>query len=240
MLPAAWLGVMLLQAPSCGGDAARHLANAMRLGEVFNLAGAAESYSAAAASGCAAAQVAAAYVHGLVAAHRADAQFGSAESLQPLKEAIADLERRVADDPAARIAQAVLRAAMPAAQHERAEMALFIEEMLRLERLQLEAGLPGLPVVTAHEAAGQFWLQLHVYDEATRAFDVAARRIGMTPHVMLGAARAAVGRRDVPQACVQYAALVAWWANRANAPAEVTEAQTYVKQPQCQARPARK
>jgi hypothetical protein len=235
MLAAVWFAVIFLQAPSCGGDAARHLANAMRMGEVFELAGAADAYSAAAASGCAAAQVAATYVRGLVAARGADTQFGSPESLQPLKQAIAALEPFAPGDPYARIAQTVLRAAMPAAQHERAEMALFIDEMLRLETVQLEAGLPGLPVLTAHEAAGQFWLQLHVYDEAARAFDVAERRIGRTPHVMLGAARAAVGRRDAAQACAQYGRLVAWWANRAMPSAEITEAQGHLKQPQCRA-----
>ena len=229
----AFLLLILLQnAPSCGGEATRHLATAMRLGQAFDLPAAADAFAAAAKSGCAAAQVAATYVRGLVAARQADAQFGSAESLQPLRQAIASLESQ-SGDPVARMAHAVLRAAMPAAQHERAEMTLFIEEMLRLETLQLEAGLPGLPVISAHEAAGQFWLQLHAWDEAARAFEEASRQIGTTPHVLIGLARAASGRRDVPRACERYNQLVAWWANRTDPPAEVTEAQAFVKQPQC-------
>jgi hypothetical protein len=122
---------------------------------------------------------------------------------------------------------------MPAAQHERAEMSLFIDEMLRMESLQLEARQPALPVLSAHEAAGRFWLQLHLYEEARRAFEVAGDRIGQTPHVMLGAARAAAGRRDLPAACEQYRRLVAWWNDRAASPPEITEARTFVKQPSC-------
>jgi hypothetical protein len=117
-------------------------------------------------------------------------------------------------------------------------MALLIDEMLRQESLQLEAGLPGLPVLSAHEAAGYFWLQLRVWDEAVRAFDVAAARIGARSHVMLGAARSAAGARNVVAACGHYTRLLAWWGTRPGAPAEVEEAQKYVHQPQCTA-PAR-
>ena len=205
----------------------------MRLGEAFDLAGAADAYAAAAASGCAPAQILATYVRGLIAARHADAQFGSATSLEPLNQAIASLESHRATDAIARIAHAVLRAALPAAQHERAEMALFIEEMLRLETIQLEARQPGLPVVTAHEAAGQFWLQLHLWEEATRAFALAGQRIGATPHVMLGLARAAAGRQEAATACEQYTRLVEWWGTRPGTPAEITEARAYVEQQQC-------
>ena len=131
---------------------------------------------------------------------------------------------------------AVLRAAIPAAQHERPEMALRIEEMLRHESLQLEAKQPPLPVLSAHEAAGYFWLQLHLYVEAGRAFDAAALAVGRTPHVLLGHARTAAGRQD-PAACEQYRRLLSWWGSRPGSPPEVTEAREYVKRPQCAPRP---
>jgi hypothetical protein len=233
------LAIALLQDGPCRGEAARHVAAAQRLGEVFDLAGAADGYAAAAKAGCVDAGKAAIYVRGLIAARAADAQFGSADSLQPLKVAITALEPYAPADPLARAMQAVLRAAMPAAQHERAEMALLIDDMLRRESLQLEAKLPGLPVISAHEAAGYFWLQLRVWDEAARAFDVASRRIGQTPHVMLGAARAASGRQDVTAACEQYTRLVSWWGSRPGTPPEITEARGYVKQRQCTAPAAR-
>jgi len=134
--------------------------------------------------------------------------------------------------------QTVLRAALPAAQHERAEMGLFIEEMLRMESLQLEAQQPPLPVLSAHEAAGQFWLQLHLYEEARRAFERAAQRVGQTPHVMLGAARAAAGLKQVPAACEQYRRLVAWWKDRPGSPPEISEARAFIKQPSCATPPA--
>lgn len=233
------LVIALVQDGSCGGDAARHVAEALRRGEAFDLAGAADGYAAAAKAGCVDAEKAAIYLRGLMAARAADAQFGSTASLQPLKVAISELEPYAAADPVARAMHAVLRAAMPAAQHERAEMALLIDDMLRRESLQLEAKLPGLPVISAHEAAGYFWLQLRVWDEAARAFDTAAKRIGATPHVLLGAARAASGRQDLAAACNHYTRLVSWWGSRPAVPREIIEARAYVKQPQCTAPPAR-
>ena len=98
------LAIALIQ-DACGGEAKRHLADAQRLGESFDLAGAAEAYSAAVASGCSEARAAAIYVRGLIAARAADAQFGSTASLQPLREAISALEPYAAADPVARAMQ---------------------------------------------------------------------------------------------------------------------------------------
>ena len=234
---ALFIAATLLQdATACRGEAARHLTEAARLGETFDLTGAAAEYDAAARAGCAASAVAATYIRGLIAARQADAQFGSAASLEPLKQAISSLESSTAQNPSARAMAAVLRAAIPAAQHERPEMALRIEEMLRHESLQLEAKQPSLPVLSAHEAAGYFWLQLHLYIEAARAFDAAAQAVGRTPYVMLGHARTAAGRQD-PAACEHYRRLVAWWGSRTAAPPEMTEAREYLKRPQCAPRP---
>lgn len=235
-MPSLLVAALLLQDISCGGDAARHLTEAARLGETFDLRGAAAEYEAAARAGCASGAAAATYVRGLIAARQADAQFGSAASLEPLKQAISSLESRAAQNPSARAMLAVLRAAIPAAQHERPEMALRIEEMLRHESLQLEAKQPPLPVLSAHEAAGYFWLQLHLYVEAGRAFDAAAQAVGRTPHVLLGHARTAAGRQD-PAACEHYRRLISWWGSRPKSPPEMTEARDYVKRPQCTPRP---
>jgi len=233
---ALFLAAALLQDVTCRGDAARHLTEAARLGETFDLTGAAAEYDAAARAGCTSGAAAATYVRGLIAARQADAQFGSAASLEPLKQAISSLESRAAQNPSARAMLAVLRAAIPAAQHERPEMALRIEEMLRHESLQLEAKQAALPVLSAHEAAGYFWLQLHLYVEAGRAFDAAAQAVGRTPHVLLGHARTAAGRQD-PAACEHYRRLISWWGSRPESPPEMTEARDYVKRPQCATRP---
>ena len=236
-MPGFLLTALLLQDLTCRGDAARHVSEAIRLGESFDLSGAAAAYAAAERAGCESAAAAAVYLRGLVAGRVADANFASAASLLPLQLAVASLDRPAQDDPVARVMQAVLRAAIPAAQHERPEMELRIEEMLRTESLQLEAKLQPLPVLSAHEVAGYFWLQLHLYDEARRAFEQAARRVGRTSHVLLGTARAAVGRRDPVAACEQYRQLISWWGIRSGAPTEITEAREYLKQPQCSPAP---
>lgn len=233
------IAALLLQDATCHGDAARQMAEAARLGASFDLAGAAAAYEAAARLGCETARAPATFTRGLIAARAADAQFGSAASLQPLRQAIAALEPLASVDPVARAMQAVLLAAVPAAQHERPELALRIDDMLRLESLQLEAKQPPLPVMSAHEAAGYFWLQLHLYDQARNAFAEAARRVGRTAYVLLGAARTSVGRRDVAAACEQYTQLVSWWGRRTGSPPEVIEAREFIVQPQCAATPAR-
>jgi len=239
LLVAILLKTALMQAVPCRGDAARLITEAVSLGEAFDLAGSAAAYATAERAGCLAAAAPAAYLRGLVAAREADAKFGSAASLLPIKLAIASIDRIAATDPVASAMQLVLRASIPAAQHERPEMALLIEEMLRMESLQLEAKQPPLPVLSAHEAAGYFWLQLHLYDEARRAFDAAAQKIGDTPHVLFGTAKAAAGRRDTRLACAQYQRLLSWWGSRAGSPPEITEARGFVRQPLCAAAPVR-
>ena len=233
---ALFLAAALLQDATCRGEAARHLTEAARLGETFDLTGAAAEYDAAARAGCESSAAAAAYIRGVIAARQADAQFGSAASLEPVKQAISSIESHAAQHPLARAMTAVLRAAIPAAQHERPEMALRIEEMLRHESLQLEAKQPRLPVLSAHEAAGYFWLQLHLYVEAGRAFDAAAQAVGRTPYVLLGHARTAAGRQD-PAACEHYRRLISWWGSRPESPPEMTEARDYAKRPLCATRP---
>ena len=128
------------------------------------------------------------YLEGLTAARAAYAEGGSPDSLAPVRAAVATLER-AGTAGLAPIAASVLRAAAAAAQSERDEMTLHLEHALRLELVQLEAGQPLLPGVSAHEAAGDLWLQVHGYEEARRAYERAAARIGMTPRIREGLAR---------------------------------------------------
>src|SRR5205085_2852773 len=104
---------------------------------------------------CTTAEIEAIYIPGWDAAEAAARVGGSPESLAPVRDAIATLERMAggAHGPA-EIARYVLAAAADAAQDERDEMALFLEHAVTLERAQLDAHQPGAPVITAHEAAG--------------------------------------------------------------------------------------
>jgi hypothetical protein len=62
-------------------------------------------------------------------------------------------------------------------------------------------------MITAHEAAGDLWLQVYRYDDARRAYMKAAERIGVTPRITLGLARLAVRIEAVATACKQYQSL---------------------------------
>jgi hypothetical protein len=139
---------------------------------------------------CTAAEVEAVYVRGWDAAQDAARVGGSPESLAPVRDAIATLERMAggAHGPA-EIARYVLAAAADAAQEERDEMALFLEHAVALERVQLDAHQPGAPSITAHEAAGELWLRVRRYDDAKRAYEQARSAIGSTPRIEAGLRR---------------------------------------------------
>jgi len=236
-LAAGLIALALLQAAPCTDAAAQRLGDAARPGEWFDLAAAAAAYEAAAGAGCGAAELAAVYVRNLARARDAYKQGGSPESLREVRAAIAALEQMEGPGLPA-VARAVLQAAAASAQSERDEMALMLDHALRLEAVQLEAGQPPLPAVTAHEAAGDLWLQVHGYDQARRAYLRAAERLGPRPRITLGLARAAARTKDVVAACTHYRELVARWGGRPEEPAEGAEARAYSSEPPCVRAPA--
>ena len=143
--------------------------------------------------------VGALYVRGLELARAAFEQGAPPESLVPVREAIAALGNMSQERPGpAEIARLTLQAAAAAAQSERGEMALYLEHATQMERLQFEAGQPGAPAVSAHEAAGDLWLQLFGYENAVRAYLRAAEYVGMTPRVRDGLARARARLGEAP------------------------------------------
>ena len=159
--------------------------------QAFDLAGAVGNLREPGAGGCEDIDVAAVYLHGLAAAIDAYKQGGSEESLAPVRDAIGELERMSGLGPGpAEVARLVLVAAVAAAQSEREEMGAFLTHALAMESLQFSAGEPGAPVLSAHEVAGELWLQVHRFDEARAAFERAAEQVGTTPRITAGLARA--------------------------------------------------
>jgi hypothetical protein len=227
---AVLLALALAQNASC-------LERAAARADLFDLPGALEVLETTQATTCADAAVAVPYLRGLIAARRAYPEGGSPESLQPVKEAIAALEQQGAAFPGrAQIAVLVLRAAAAAAQSERDEMALYIDQALRVETLQLAAAQPPAPVVSAHEAAGALWLQVHRFEEARSAYDLAIAKVGSNPRLLVGLARSAARLQD-PRACSVYAVLLAQWGWIPGESAELSEARAYVGGVACQSTP---
>ena len=122
----------------------------------------------------------------------------------------------------------MLHAAVAAAQSERDEMRLYINAAVQMEALRRAAGLPGAPVVSAAEAAGDLWLQVHRYEDARSAYVSAADRIGATPRILAGLARSAQRLDDIETACLSYRRLLDIWDSRLSTPAEIAEARQYV------------
>jgi hypothetical protein len=230
------LFVFALSAQSPSPDATDVLAAAaVRVAE-FDVTGAVSLLDPAAADGDIDARVAAIYLRGLIDAREASRHGGSPESLAPVRDAIVSLENIANRRPgAAEIARLMLHAAAAAAQSEREEMRLYLDTAIRMETVQREAGLPGAPLVSAAEIAGDLWLQVHRYDAARVAYEQAAQRSGSTLRTLSGWARAARSLNDSSAACAGFRALLDEWGARATEPAEITEARAYVAGP-CQQR----
>ena len=184
------IAVTLSVVQSCSPAALARLEEASIRVQSFDLPGAVERLRDPVTRGCEDAEVAALYVGGLFAAMEAYNQGGSDESLAPVREAITALEKISGQAPGeAEIARLVLIAAAAAAQSERDEMGAFLTHATSMESLQLAAGQPGAPVISALEVAGELWLQVHRFEDARAAFERAAQQVGTTPRIADGLAR---------------------------------------------------
>jgi hypothetical protein len=183
-----------MQAP-CPADARALVSVAAGRAQEPDLTPAADALREAASRGCAEADVGALYLRGLLDAHAAFLQGAPPESLLPVHQAIASLERISLGRPGpAEIARLVLRGAAAAAQSERDEMALYLEHAERMDALLRASRQPAAPLLSAAEVSGELWLQVHRYEDAHAAFTRAAAQVGMTPRVVAGLARAAAAR----------------------------------------------
>lgn len=228
------VALALAQAPQCSPDGLALMKAAGERAANFDLAGAAERLQAAVKSGCEDAVLPSTYLRGWIAAREAYRAGGSPESLRPVLQVITMLQDRGATSGPAQIASLVLQAAAAAAQSERDELALMIDYAVQLEDRALTAKLPALPLVTAHEAAGDLWLQVYRYDDARRAYARAAARVGVTPRITLGLARLAARIDALSTACTQYRLLVAAWKGSGPEPPELSEARGFLMNPACQ------
>ena len=230
---AVLIALALAQTTACGADAAALMKSATQRAAAFDLAGAVQQMQAAAKSGCADAMLPALYLRGWIAARDAYRLGGSPESLRPVLRSIATLQDTLGKSGPPHIAALVLQAAAAAAQSERDELAFMIDYAVQLEDRNLTEKRSALPMISAHEAAGDLWLQVHRYDDARRAYARAAERIGVTPRITLGLARLAVRIDALATACKQYQALAASWTAAGPEPPELSEARTFLTSPAC-------
>ncbi len=213
-----------------GRDARSLIAEALVRSAEFDLPGAMELLRVAAERGDAGSEVGLIYLRGLVDARDAFRDGGTVAALAPVHgaiEALAALSQ--GRRGSAEIARLVLQAAAAAAQNERGEMRLYLETAMQMEVIQSAAGLPGAPLVSATEIAGDLWLQVDRYEDARQVYADAADRVGPSLRIMVGSARASSRLKDVLAACTSYGALLETWGTRPGLPAEIAEAQTYIE-----------
>ena len=210
-------------------DARSLIAEAMVRAAEFDLPGASDLLRVTADRGDRGAEVGLIYIRGLVAAREAFREGGTAAALAPVREAIESLGTIAQGRRgSAEIARLVLQAAAAAAQSEREEMRLYLETAVQMELVQGAAGLPGAPLVTAAEIAGDLWFRVGRYEDAQVAYTEAADRTGSSLRILAGLGRSASRLKDVLAACASYGSFLDTWGPRPGLPAEVVEARTYV------------
>jgi hypothetical protein len=232
-MPVALLFTLLLQSSGCTADAVSALTDAGRRARAFDVPGAVLRLEAAPAD-CETTRVALLYLRGLQAARDAYRTGGDEQSLKPVMAAIDELTTLAKSNPRADLLRVTLMAAAAAAQSERDDMSLLLDQARSLELKLVFASGAAAPGVTAHEAAGDLWLQVHRFESARAAYLEAMELTGSSPRISLGLARVAVQLRDGAAACTAYRALVGQW-SAAAAPPEIVEARTFLASPRCTA-----
>lgn len=223
---------MILVAVLVAACAPGALSEAVARAEAFDLPGALEA--ARRVRDCDEAAAAVDYVEGLLGARNAIATGGTEDALRDVRSAANALARRAeTGERRWEAASMAMRAVAAASQSERGEMSIYLAEATRLEALAVAAGLPPLPLVSAHELSGDLWLQVHRFEDARKAYAQASNVVGRTGRVRLGLARSAARLADTPGACAEYGSLLEWWNGREGEPPEIAEARTFVASPDC-------
>lgn len=229
--------ILGLAQPAGCGSAVAAVGDALARASTFDVSGAIAGLEQPPLRSCEAARVAAIYLRGLQAAREAYRTGGDDASLAPVRAAAKALEEEFArsQDRRVEISRVVLLAAEAAAQSERGDMEVFLTHAATLERQLLLAGERGAPGVSAHEAAGDLWLQVHRFDAARAAYQAAIELMGATPRTTLGLARVALRTHDDATACRSYAALLQMMS--ATTAAELGEVREALASPRCAASP---
>ena len=232
------IGVAVLAAVMSQDICASALVEARALAVRMDTDGAVARLEAGARSGCDM-EVPVAFLKGLAAGRAASARGGDEASLRPLTDLIAVIDQRAQPGSPEEIAALLLHAAAAAAQSERDELFAYLAQALQVERARGARGLAGAPILTAHELAGELWLEVHRYDDAVAAFRIARGASGDSPRLTTGLARALAGQRSMADACSEYRRLSTDASGRPSMARELAEADAFLAQPACRAGDAR-
>ena len=111
-----------------------------------------------------------------------------------------------------------------------------LAQALQVERGRGARGLGGAPLVSAHEIAGDLWLQVHRYDEAAAAYRIGRAFAGDSPRVAVGLARSLARQSQIGEACQEYRRLADQAPDlRPEMQEELSEADQFLRRPACRA-----
>jgi tetratricopeptide (TPR) repeat protein len=192
----------------CRADERQALASATELmerGDEAAAVPAVERAIRAPASGCDRIRLARSALRGWFEARRLASQGGAVSLLGPVNQYLTEL--RAIDRPALSVeleyADLTIRAAVAAAQDERPEMSLLLEQARDLTERLVERGRRPLWPLPFNLLAGELWFEVDRYQEAATAYERATRADG-SPAAFAGLGRSleALGRHA--EACRAY------------------------------------
>ncbi len=140
---------------------------------------------------------------GWLAARAVAPKGGSLDLLGPVNMRLKELD--ALPNTSARYAEMAIRAAVAAAQEERDEMALFLDQARDLSQQMAAAGTPARWPLPIDELEGELWLEVDRYADARDAYE-RATRLAPSPNAWIGLARAADKLSDTVTACRAYLA----------------------------------
>ena len=191
--------------PECTDEARAALAAAAALVDTGDDTAALDTLRAkyAAARACPALAVAAWSLRGWHAAGAADARGGAPDTLADVTAAITTLDQLGPGVSAAGYAAALLHAATAAAQDERDELRLWLDQARDVSRrIALAEPAPRWPL-PIDRAEGELWMRVDDFELAERAFTTALR-LEATAAAFRGLARARDRRGQRGPACAAY------------------------------------
>ena len=171
------------------------------------------------------------YARGLGAA-RALPLGGQGPTASLAQEAVAALDVLAAEEGRhglAEVQRLGVLAAVAAAQEEQDEMTVLFTQATALEDAIANPGQPTAPIVPIHELAGELWLQVRRYPEASREFTAALSRYPKRARAMYGLAVARARQGDAAEARRAYEAFLDMWSQADDDLPQLAEARQYLR-----------
>ena len=173
----------------------------------------------------------AAYARGIAAA-RAAWERGQPDLLDIARASAMLLEQRTLRQGSSSLAElqrVCVRAAIAAAQEERAELEVLLVHAASMTLRPAPPRAPTHPIIPVHELAGDLWLQVSRLRDAVREYAAAVEQHPRRPRPLMGLARAYARSGNTARARTAYESLLVLWKDADAGRPELVEATRFLE-----------